>query len=208
MPRAGGGQARPWPPRAVPRTSKVHPPWQSYSGQLGWAVDLGRGISPLGPALWRDSGDARRRGRGLRPGSSARTSPADGNNGRQTRCPVSRRPLSSNRGCTHRRRWSGGLAENVPRGPRTAPGEVGEGDGVLRPRRSAWSHPGNLSPFRRSRPSGVGRRERTVYGTEVGGRSARTPFSPTLHSQLGLAWSRSLAGLPGESERGAPRVPT
>lgn len=141
-PRAGGGQARPWPPRAVPRTPKVHPPWQSYSGQLGWAVDLGRGLAPLGPALWRDSGDARRRGRGLRPGWSARTSPADGNNGRQTRCPVSRRPLSYNRGCAHRRRWSGGLAESVPWGPPTAPGRSEKGTVCLGPGVQRGATPG------------------------------------------------------------------
>lgn len=90
-------------------------------------------------------------------------------------------------------------------GSPNCPREVREGDGVLRPRRSAWSLPANLSLP--TLPA-VGTRERTVCGIEcVGRRSARTPFFPTVHSQSGLTWSRSPAGLPGESERGAPREP-
>ena len=64
-----------------------------------------------------------------------------------------------------------------PRGPGADPGRSKKGKVCLDPgassnpassRRPAWSHPGSLSPLRRSRPSGVGRREGAACDTECG----------------------------------------
>lgn len=138
MPQAGGGQARNG--RAVPRTAKVHPPWQSYSGgNSGEAVDLA-GVSPLlvpapcggtpGTPKWL--------------GSLSRLQRTDQPRGWKQRTPDTlsskQTPALLKRGCAHSRQWAGASRKTFP-GSRTA-GRSREGDGVLRPRRSAWSHPG------------------------------------------------------------------